>query len=110
MKVILALVLVLALAMGCGASNAMTVNEADYDNAWPLTIPEATLICEPVDAVFLEVDGLYYGGNGFGSMYIKREHPLAHRDLESIWRPDPRGINPRMNISPLLDGGLKLCK
>ncbi len=40
------LLLVTLLAVACAPENSMTVKQSDYGDAWPLTIPEATLVCE----------------------------------------------------------------
>ena len=98
------------LGVACGADNSITIKEADYGQTWPLTIPKATLICEGYAAVFVQADGKRYGVNGFGKTYVAKSYPLTSRDLEIIWRPDPRGIKPRADISPLLSDGLDLCE
>ena len=112
MKLILPFVaaVALVLASGCGDDNSRTITEADYGDAWPLTVSEATLICETPSAVILKVGSNYYGVNGTGSTYVEREHPLNGRDLERIWRLDPGGIGPRISIFPLIDDGLELCQ
>ncbi len=119
MNFILPFVVALALILvtGCGDDNSTTIHdnsriitEADYGDAWPLTVPEATLICEAPVSVILKVGSNYYGVNGIGTTYVEREYPSNSGDLESIWRADPGGIIPRMNIGPLIDDGLELCK
>jgi hypothetical protein len=85
------------------------VKGTDYGDDWPLTIPEAKLICEQPSAVYLEADSKHYGVNGFGKNYVSKEYPTTARELERIWRPHPDGITPRVNIGPLIDRGLAIC-
>ena len=112
MKLVLPFIaaLTLVLVVGCGDDNSRTITEADYGDEWPLTVPEATLICEAPSAVILKVGSNYYGVNGTGRTYVEREYPQNGRDLERIWRLDPGGIGPRVSISPLIDNGLELCE
>ena len=68
------------LSIGCGG-NSVAVKASDYGDDWPLTIPEAKLICEQPSAVYLEVDGKHYGVNGFGKNYVSKEYSTTAREL-----------------------------
>ena len=105
--ILLFLLLVIA-AIACG-SDSVTVKEEDYGDRWPLTVTEAELFCKEYYAVYVKVGDHQYGVNGFGATYVKNNYPATSREIEDIWRPDPRGINPHANIGPLIDDGQKLC-
>ena len=105
------LLLVTLLAVACAPENSMTVKQSDYGDAWPLTIPEATLVCEK-GAVFLKADGKHYGITGLGQTWVKLEYPSTARSLDAIWRDDPASnfSGLKISIGPLIDDGLELCE
>ena len=104
------LLLVTLLAVACVPENSKTVKQSDYGDTWPLTIPEATLVCEK-GAVFLKADGKHYGITGFGQTWVKLEYPNTARSLDAIWRDDPASnfSGLKISIGPLIDDGLELC-
>ena len=90
----------------------MDISQADYGKAWPLTIPEATLYCEQ-NMVWVVYRRIAYPVNGMASAGLaKRYRSLTVHPIEDIWLHDDRypGTGLRINISPLIDDGLKLCK
>lgn len=106
-------VVVVALATGCG--DELQSNEADDDPTverisrddfgadWPLTVSHGELRCEePSAVVFTAPDGTEYGVNGMATTQ-------GYAEIDPIWRRDPSGIVPRMDIGPLIDRGLELC-
>ena len=106
---ILGLILMASLAIGCGGGDSVLVKEEDYGEQWPLTVPEAELFCKGYYAIYVKVGENHYGVNGTGINYLKDNFPSTRRELQDIWRADPRGINPHVNISPLMDAGEELC-
>ena len=90
----------------------MDISQADYGKDWPLTAPEATLYCE-LNMVWVVYSRVAYPVNGMASAGLAKRRPsLTVRPLEDIWLYDDRypGTGLRINISPLIDDGLKLCK
>ena len=123
--------LAVLLLCACSSSqNRLTVTEADYGESWPLTIPEATLICREPSLVWVESDDVAYPLNGIAKTHLPTEQPgLIIGELEAIWRipdsfweeekllqrsfpdyvPGSQGVL-RVNIGPLIDDGLDLCE
>jgi hypothetical protein len=79
------------------------VSAADFGKRWPLTVDEGVLACDGSNgtgAVTFETDGKTYGLNGLA--------PQNLPDIDPIWKMDnTTGL--RVDISPLINAGLKLC-
>ena len=104
--------LMMAVLTRYGWSFNTNIHQEDYGKAWPLTITEATLFCDR-DMVWVEYLKIAYPVNGMASAGLAKLHPnLTVRPVEDIWLHDSRypGTGLRINISPLIDEGLKLCK
>lgn len=102
-------ILVASLMAACGGGGSVMVKQEDYGEQWPLTVPEAELFCKEYYSIYVKVGEKRYGVNGTGSTYVKKNYPSARGDLEDIWRADPRGIVPRVSITPLIEAGEELC-
>jgi hypothetical protein len=111
--------------LGCGDSGSGGSSDGDNSNApakqepghlsksdvpkgeWPLTVSEGTVRCDGsggIGAVTFETpDGQVYGVNGIA---LSQGLPKIDR----IWRKNPDIPGTRINISPVLDKGLSLCK
>lgn len=109
------LVVFLFFTVACRTSDAKTIKQSDYGEKWPLTVPEATLLCKGWGSVYVYVNERYYPVNGLAESqqmidtYIGK--PIYN--LQDIWAFDPvygpeYGL--RISIGPLIDDGLKLCK
>lgn len=97
------LALTLSLACGSGAPVGAPVSQAEFGDAWPLTIDRGTLRCEPPGAVVFQAsDGSDYGVNGIA---LSQGYP----EIDPIWADDPDPLVPKKSIGPLLDRGLALC-
>jgi hypothetical protein len=81
------------------------VTQADFGDAWPLTVPAGTLMCENSAVLFQAEGGRLYTVNG---MAITR-HPELH-EIDEIWADNPDPNIPKKNIGPLIDAGLALCQ
>lgn len=75
-----------------------------FGDAWPLTVPEATVECRD-DAVVAVIEGTKYAVNG-EAMQRYPEMP-AIRDSQ-LWRESKGGT--KVDIGPILDTGLGLCE
>ena len=79
---------------------------------WPLTVQSGTLRCEPlstmpkVKLVTFTSNGKTYAVNG-----IARGHAKKHgwRQIDEIWKADPKVPGMKINIDLLIDRGLALC-
>lgn len=78
---------------------------------WPLTVKSGLLQCEEEvtsSFVFQRVwftapDGAVYGINGTAQ-------EAGYPGIDPIWKDDPAGYGLKVNISPLIDRGLRLCE
>lgn len=91
---------------GCGGSEAagQQVTSEDYGNAWPLTVDEGTLRCEPAgQVVFTAPDGTEYAVNGMADT-------AGYADIDPIWAGSRDPGIPKMSMGPLIDDGLAMCE
>lgn len=90
-------------------SNERYVSQADYGDAWPLTLDGGMLRCEGPGAVsFTSSEGIVYSINGTAKAW-SRTNNLAWKDIDTIWADDPSAGGRKMNVGPLVAGGLALC-
>jgi Protein of unknown function (DUF2511) len=87
------------------------VSDATWtDGPWPFTVPEGTLLCAPYgvggrsQSVTFIANGVVYAINGTA----KGTHQFA--PLEQIWKDNPQMAGTKVNIGPMLDRGLSLCR
>lgn len=95
---------------GASDAPAKTVSKADVPKgAWPLTVDKGTVNCEGTEGAgvvtFEAPDGTVYAVNGTA----KTQQPDLP-EIEEIWRKDPDVPGARINLSPVIDKGLELCK
>lgn len=76
----------------------------DYGDAWPLTVPDGIVSCEPVSRVLFTSGGKVYAINGTA---MSQNKWLDIRD--TIWRDNPTGLTPKVDINPVIELGLSLC-
>lgn len=102
----------LALLVGCGETGE-NVSRSDLGNAWPLTVKSGTIRCDGSEGfgavVFTDPDGNEYGVNGTAKSQ-------GYAPIDPIWRDDHSldeyldpGAVYKIDISPLIKRGLKLC-
>ena len=79
------------------------------EGEWPLTVSEGVVRCEGSDGsgsvIFRAPDGTDYAVNGTAQT-VKQDLP----EIEAIWKKDPDVPGTRINIGPVIDRGLELCK
>lgn len=139
-KILLFFIPVCFFAVACGSADSKTIRQSDYGDKWPLTVPEATLLCKEMNfsgfrfsfqGVYLYVNKSYYPVNGTASNkhIIDRYNIEPLYDLEDIWAVDEKVMEAvrkfyenkgkvmppdeplvRISIGPLINDGLKLCK
>ena len=84
----------------------------DFGKKWPLTVPYAVVHCEDITAggmnlqvVTLDTpDGDTYAVNGTAKDHTN--YPSA----EAVWAADPKVTDLKIDISPVIDAGLSLCR
>lgn len=83
-----------------------------FGDEWPLTVPYAVVRCKNITAGGMDLnvvtlkapDGTRYAVNG-----TAQDH-TSYPEINPIWAPNPDVDGLRIDISPVLDAGLKLCK
>lgn len=124
-RAVLTLLAAAALSVGCGdESDSSSKSDGDSEaggsprtarlsesdvpkGEWPLTVSEGVVRCEGsggIGAVIFRTPG----GDDYGVNGTALSRGAAK--LEPIWKKDPDIPGARINISPVLDRGLKLCK
>jgi len=98
-----ALVAALASCSSDKGFESSQVEQADYGEAWPLTVDEALLVCGPGDVPTVEVDGRAYGLRKVATPE-ETEHGLRR-----IWANDPAGVDGKNDMTNLLADALRLC-
>lgn len=82
-----------------------------YGDQWPLTVPYVVAHCKDITAggenlhvvTITAPDGTIYSANGTAKSHT--EYPI----LTPIWAEDPNVKGLKIDISPVIDAGLKLC-
>ena len=101
-------VLVLStLPVHAGTAN---ITESEYGEKWPLTIVEGILSCAPVGSlgiVTFTANGKTYAVNGTARSRAKKN---GWREIDEIWKANPSIPGTKINMGPILDRGLSLCK
>lgn len=84
--------------------NEKIISRADFGDEYPFTVEWGKLRCISPSAVIFEVNGRPYTVNGAAQNQ-------GHEKIDAIWRDDPKGTVPgqKINISPVIQAGLKLC-
>lgn len=107
---------VAALITGCGQSASTTTTRAEAPEpgrlnasmfppgTWPLTVRAGVVRCEDSSVIF-KTGGTDYTVNGTALTRHQDMHPIR-----GIWRASRDIPGTRIDISPVLDAGLKLCR
>jgi len=83
-----------------------------FADEWPLTVPYAVVHCKDITAGGMRLnvvtltapDGTRYAVNG-----TAQDH-TSYPEIDPIWAPDPDVDGLKIDISPVIDAGLMLCK
>ncbi|WIB33915.1 YebY family protein [Curtobacterium sp. MCSS17_005] len=82
-----------------------------FGDEWPLTVPYAVVRCKNITAGGMDLnvvtlkapDGTRYAVNG-----TAQDH-TSYPEIDPIWAPNPDVDGLRIDISPVINAGLKLC-
>ncbi len=113
-------------------AQSVTISKAQFGKKWPLTVDEGNVKCLPIGngAVVFEAEGKTYAVNGTAKGFANKH---GFYPIEEIWLTDPKfkqmakeiarsekkpieeviksmGTPPKLDISPVLNAGVKLCK
>ena len=112
MKMKLGVVTTLVLLLGTSVAYAgsANINESEYGEKWPLTVAGGTINCTPIGnlgIVTFTSNEKTYAVNGTARSRAKQN---GWREIDEIWKANPSIPGIKINISPVLDKGLSLCK
>jgi hypothetical protein len=82
------------------------VSRETRKDEWPLTVSSGELGCER-NAVTFRANGITYAINGPA---MARGKYLGWRDIREIWKDNPAIPGTKINIGPMIEKGLLLCK
>lgn len=83
------------------------VSKALLGDKWPLSIDEGTIVCDRTAILLRAPDGHLYAVNGIARAQVGH---LGWLDIRAITLPDPKIQGLIMNVQPLVDVGLALCR
>lgn len=92
---------------------SISLSQDQFKERWPLTVTSGTLGCEPVSGnlkvqlVTFSSGGKTYALNGIACGHAKKRGWL---EVRPIWKDNPEIPGTKINIGPLIDRGLALCK
>ncbi len=106
LKALLLILAALAL-IGCGTS----ISERDYGDKWPLLVSKGKLNCEGAGsnhgAVTFKAAGETYAVNGIA---LSRAKKRGWKKIDEIWKDNPDVPGLKMDLTPIIEKGLSLCK
>lgn len=79
------------------------VTHAAMGDAWPLTVEEGTIICQGASILLRTNRGLF-AVNGTA----RGQHKW--HDIREITKPDPKNAGLLMDVQPIIDRGLRVCR
>lgn len=90
------------------------VTRKEFAANWPLKLDVVTLRCKWPDsqrpqlhALLVEVGGDFYALNGTARAHAKAN---GWRDVQEIWRDDPRNPGLKVPLTPLIERAQALCR
>lgn len=91
------------------AASPILISAEQHGEAWPFTLDEVHLACWDRNAVVVmdPESGQAYALNGSAS---GRAAELGLEPLEQIWRETGDEWGTRVNVGPIIQEGLKLCR
>lgn len=94
---------------GVYAAGPQLISADDFGAAWPFTVEEMHLSCMNGNAVVVAdaETGVMYALNGVARNNASR---LALEPLDKVWRADPANQGAKVDLGPVIEQGLKLCK
>lgn len=87
------------------------INQADYGNQWPFTVPFGELNCHSRTAGgYAKRDiTLTFGNKAYAINGSARGKGLYPGDLNEIWRDDPERPGSKLPVSSIIEKGLTFC-
>ena len=94
-----------AIVSGCSYSTNMKINRDDLGDTWPFTVNSGVIACNhPSSAVVFFTNEKIYAVNEVA------KGQKRYADVREILRAHPSVAGSKIDIGPILDRGLKLCR
>ena len=111
-KIRLATIPFLLLFLGASFADAgsIMITESEFGERWPFTISRGTLSCTPsgkFGIVTFTANGKTYAVNGIAKGHAKQN---GWREIDEIWKVNPSFPGTKINMHPIIEKGLSLCK
>ncbi len=90
-------------------SNSIMISQSEFGEAWPFTVTSGELYCigegngQQVGAVVFATEDESYAVNGTAKA-------LGYKPIDEIWRSNPAIPGTKINIGPVIQRGLQICK
>ena len=111
MRIFLVMIAALACSyVSTAYAGSARVTQSDFGSNWPLTVSNGTLSCSPLGdlgIVTFSANEKTYAVNGIAKGRAKQN---GWRPIDEIWKANPTVPGTKINIGPLIDKGLSLCK
>lgn len=79
------------------------VTQSQFGDKWPFTVESGYVDCvQPSRAIF-RANGEVYALNGLA-------RSAGYKPIDEIWRDDPTGVLPKINIGQMISLALAQCK
>ena len=105
-KLLTAAAVVIGLFPMPSLATSTPVSREMMKDQWPFSITAGVLGCEG-QSVTLRANGHTYAINGSAKTQGKK---LGWRDVREIWKDNPEIPGTKMDIGPMINKGLLLCK
>jgi hypothetical protein len=86
---------------------ALTVQRSDLGDAWPFTVERGVISCVRAGEVLFAANGNIYAVNGWA---LTNRAQKGYRDVAEIWSTNPAIPGAKVNIGPIINRGLALCR
>jgi hypothetical protein len=96
--------LLLAVCACSSDADGKLITKTQLGERWPLTIDSIRVKCINGQQAVGVADGTTYALNGLASQQRK------YQEIDAIWRDNPDPAIPKVNIGPLIDSALTMCK
>ena len=89
----------------CSAdADGKLLTRAQMGDRWPLTVDSIRVKCIKGTQAVGVLGGTTYALNGMASQQ------RMYQEIDGIWRDNPELGTPKVNLGPLIDSALSMCK
>lgn len=97
-------IIAMSLLAGITTAFGVEISEVEYGDRWPFTVASGDLECVTPSKVIFRAGGRTYAVNGTAGA----DNRFAN--IRPIWKDNPEIPGTKINIGPVINQGLTLCK